>query len=121
VGAERVSCGGENSDDGYRVAVLGAGQQGMAHARAYRDIANMAVVALCDQDRRRLAAGLGVTGRDVRMAGTVVGTISAVRRVGDHALLTLSLDPVEEHWGRIAVYLWRPSPLQLSRSWGSEL
>lgn len=39
------------------------------------------------------ASGLGVTGRDVRMAGAVVGSISAVQRVGDHALLTLSLDP----------------------------
>lgn len=39
------------------------------------------------------AAGLGVTGRDVRMAGAVVGTISDVKRVGDHAELTLSLDP----------------------------
>ncbi|GEM_PF-496784 len=43
---------------GYRVAILGAGQQGMAHARAYRDSANMAVVALCDLDRDRLDAGL---------------------------------------------------------------
>jgi virulence factor Mce-like protein len=39
------------------------------------------------------ASGLGVTGRDVRMAGAVVGSISDIKRVGDHALLTLSLDP----------------------------
>ncbi|MHB8657647.1 MAG: MlaD family protein [Solirubrobacteraceae bacterium] len=37
-------------------------------------------------------SGLGVTGRDVRVAGAPVGQITHVERVGDKALLTLSLD-----------------------------
>jgi phospholipid/cholesterol/gamma-HCH transport system substrate-binding protein len=44
------------------------------------------------------ATGLGVVGRDVTVAGTPVGQITGVQRVGDHALLTLSLDsPVVVH------------------------
>ncbi len=38
------------------------------------------------------AAGIGVVGSDVRMAGTQVGEITGVQRQGSHALLTLHLD-----------------------------
>lgn len=38
------------------------------------------------------AAGIGVVGEDVRIAGTNVGTIASIARQGDHALLTLQLD-----------------------------
>jgi virulence factor Mce-like protein len=38
------------------------------------------------------AAGIGVVGSDVRMAGTKVGDITATQRLGNDALLTLQLD-----------------------------
>jgi virulence factor Mce-like protein len=37
--------------------------------------------------------GLGTVGADVRVAGTPVGKVTERRRVGDHAELTLELDP----------------------------
>lgn len=39
------------------------------------------------------AAGLGVVGGEVRMAGVPVGRIAEVRRVGDDALIELELEP----------------------------
>jgi ABC-type transporter Mla subunit MlaD len=41
----------------------------------------------------RTARGLGVVGLQVRVAGADVGTIAGVQRQGNHALLTLHLDP----------------------------
>jgi len=45
------------------------------------------------------ASGIGVVGADVRMAGTPVGKITGVDRVGDHAVVTMQLD---DSAGRIA-------------------
>lgn len=38
------------------------------------------------------AAGVGVVGREVRIAGANVGTITGIKRQGNHALLTLHLE-----------------------------
>ena len=41
----------------YRTAIVGA-RRGLHHARAYQGLRNMKVIALCDKDRERLAAGV---------------------------------------------------------------
>ncbi len=54
------------------------------------------------------AGGMGVAGTEVRMAGTPVGKVTDTRRVGDQALVVMSIEPGAGPIGRDATAELRP-------------
>src|SRR2546425_12821395 len=80
-----------------RVGVIGCGEQGSAHLRAYRQIADVDVVAICDTDPARLdqaGQAFGVAGRyptyGELLAGEQIELISVCTMPATHREITVA-------------------------------